>query len=62
MSQTQARLLQLDVLKFFSLQEIDQMLSDSSHQFIDHCRGSSLNRKSLVDRTGQLDFADSQLH
>lgn len=59
MGQTQPRLFQFYVLEFFMLQEIQEVLSDSTGQLINHCWSCGLDLKGLVNRTSQLIIAHS---
>ena len=60
MSQTQSRLLEFHILELFVLQEFQEVLAETSHQFTHNSVGSRLNLQGLVDRTGQLVLADTQ--
>ena len=60
MRQAEPALLQIHIFELLVLQEIDEMLTESTQQLIHHTGSDGLDLQGLVDGAGDLVVADSQ--
>lgn len=61
-SQTESRLLQLNILEFFMLQEAEEMFADSANQLTNNRGSGGLDLKSFVDGACQIFLTNSKFN